>query len=74
MNFDEYSKDKLWTILVETVHQLVMYPQHKAYSRDSVLPEKKDVSAEELVARLGISFGEALVILFELKAENAREP
>ncbi len=74
MNFDEYTKDKLWTTLVETVHQLVMYPQHKAYSRDSVLPEKKDVSAEELAARLGISLGEALVILFELKAESAGEP
>jgi hypothetical protein len=74
MNFDEYTKDKLWTILVETVHQLVMYPQHKAYSRDSVLFEKKDVSAEELAARLGISLGEALVILFELEAESARLP
>jgi hypothetical protein len=74
MNFDEYTTDKLWPILVETVHQLVMYPQHKAYSRDSVLPEKKDVSAEELAARLCISFGEALVILFELKAESAGGP
>lgn len=74
MNFDEYTKDKLWTILVETVHRLVMYPQHKAYSRNSVVPEKKDVSPEELSARLGISLGEALVILFELQAESAREP
>lgn len=74
MNFDEHTTDKLWTILVDTVHQLVMYPQHKAYSRNSVLPEKKDVSAEELAARLGISLGEALVILFELKAESAGEP
>lgn len=74
MNLDEYTTDKLWTIIVDTVHQLVMYPQHKAYSRDSVLPEKKDVSAEELAARLGISLGEALVILFELKAESAGKP
>lgn len=74
MNFDEYTKDKLWTILVETVHQLVMYPQHKAYSRGSVLPEKNDISAQELAARLGISLGEALVILFELKAESVEKP
>lgn len=74
MNFDEYTTDKLWTILVETVHQLVMYPQHKAYSRDSVLPEKKDISAQELAARLGISLGEALVILFELKGESRGQP
>lgn len=74
MNFDEYTTDKLWTVLVETVHQLVMYPQHKAYSRDCVLFERKDVSAEELAARLGISLGEALVILFELETESARLP
>lgn len=74
MNFDEYTQDKLWTILVETAHQLVMFPRHKAYSRDCILPEKKDITAEELAARLGISLGEALVILFELKAESAGQP
>ncbi len=66
MNLDEYTKEKLWQLLVEAVHASVMYPTHKAYTRDSILPQKPDVSAVELAQRLGMSLGEALVILNEL--------
>jgi hypothetical protein len=45
MNLDEYPKEKLWQLLVEAVHASVMYPTHKAYIRDSILPQKPDVSA-----------------------------
>ena len=34
MNLDEYTKEKLWQLLVEAVHASVMYPTHKAYTRD----------------------------------------
>jgi hypothetical protein len=66
MNLDEYSKDQLWQLLVQAVHASVMYPTHKAYTRDSILPQKADVSAVELSKRLGMPLGEALVILNEL--------
>jgi hypothetical protein len=66
MNLDEYSKDHLWQLLVQAVHASVMYPTHKAYTRDSILPQKADVSAVELSERLGMPLGEALVILNEL--------
>jgi hypothetical protein len=66
MNLDEYSKDQLWQLLVQAVHASVMYPTHKAYTRDSILPQKADVSAVELSERLGMPLGEALVILNEL--------
>lgn len=66
MNADEYIKDRLWPILVETVHALVMYPHHKAYTREVILQEKTDIKPNELAARLKISLGEALVILYEL--------
>jgi hypothetical protein len=69
MGFDEYVKEKLWPILVETVHAMVMYPYHKAYTRDVVLHEKPDITPQELASRLGIPLGEALVILYELKSE-----
>lgn len=69
MSFDDYLKEKLWPILVETVHALVMYPNHKAYVREVVLHEKPDVTPQELAARLGIPLGEALVILYELESE-----
>lgn len=70
MNLDEFTKEKLWLILVETVHKAVMYPNHKAYIRDVILREKPDVTSTELANRLNMSFGEALVILDELNAER----
>jgi hypothetical protein len=66
MNLDEYTKEKLWKLLVDAVHASVMYPTHKAYTRDSILPQKTDVSPIELSLRLGMPLGEALVILSEL--------
>jgi len=70
MNLDEYSKERLWQLLVETAHSSVMYPTHKAYTRDCIMPQQADVSPAELAQRLGMSFGEALVILSELRAEK----
>lgn len=70
MSHKDYVEDRLWPILVETVHELVMYPHHKAYARDSILPEKLEIRPEELAVRLKISLGEALVILCELTNER----
>ncbi|MCL5877057.1 MAG: hypothetical protein M1540_04510 [Candidatus Bathyarchaeota archaeon] len=66
MNLEEYSKERLWQLLVDVVHASVMYPTHKAYVRDSILPQKPAVSAMELAERLSMPLGEALVILEEL--------
>ena len=70
MSLEEYTKEKLWTILVETVHASVMYPNRKAYARDEILREKPEITALELANRLGMSLGEALVILNELSEER----
>jgi hypothetical protein len=70
MNLEDYTKEKLWQFLVEAVHASVMYPTHKAYTRDSILPLNVDISAVELAERLGMPFGEALVILSELVSER----
>jgi hypothetical protein len=72
MNLDEYTKEMVWQLLVEAVHASVMYPTHKAYTRENVLPQKADVSAEELSERLGMPLGEALVILSELAPNNQK--
>jgi hypothetical protein len=69
MNLDEYTKEKLWQLLVEAVHASVMYPTHKAYTRDNIIPQKPDVSANELAERLGMPLGEAIVILNDLSEE-----
>jgi hypothetical protein len=70
MSLEEYMKEKLWPILVETVHASVMYPSHKAYTRDDVLREKPDNTALELANRLNMPLGEAVVILYELAEER----
>jgi hypothetical protein len=70
MNLEELTKEKLWLILVDTVHKAVMYPSHKAYIRDVILRDKPDVTPTELATRLNMSFGEALVILYELVEER----
>lgn len=70
MNFEEYTHEKLWPILVEIAHALVMYPHHKAYIREVILNEKPDITPSELAARLKMPLGEALVILYELAGEK----
>ncbi|NWF86540.1 hypothetical protein HXY32_01805 [Candidatus Bathyarchaeota archaeon] len=70
MNFEEYMKERLWPILVETAHALVMYPHHKAYAKEVILNEKPDITPAELAARLKMPLGEALVILYELAGEK----
>ena len=74
MNLEEISKERLWQLLVESVHASVMYPTHKAYVRDSILTQKPDVSASELAERLGMPIGEALVMLNELAEAKKRAP
>jgi len=73
MSLEEYMKEKLWPILVETVHASVMYPNHKAYTRETILREKPDITPSELANRLNMSLGEAMVILHEL-AEERKSP
>ncbi len=69
MKPEEYVEDRLWPILVETVHAMIMYPHHKAYTREVILNERPEITPNELAVRLGITLGEALVILWELKNE-----
>ena len=72
MSWHQYLSNPLWSILVDTVHTIPVYPHHKAYVRDVVLVEQPHMSAEELALKLGISLGEGLVILYELeKAKQA---
>ena len=70
MSLEEYSRSPLWPILVETVHAMVMYPHHKAYTRDVVLHEQPEATPGDLANKLGISLGEAIVILHELRARG----
>lgn len=74
MNLDNYSKEQIWQLLVDAVHASVMYPTHKAYTREKVLPEKPSVDPQELAQLLNMPLGEALVILGELADEQKVTP
>jgi hypothetical protein len=67
MSLKEYEDNPLWPILVETVHAMVLYPHHKAYIRDVALHENPDATPNDLSTKLGIPYGEALVIHCELQ-------
>lgn len=64
------SEADLWRILVETVHSLPMYKYHKRYISEQILPERPDITPEELAAELDIPLGEAMVIKAELDRER----
>ena len=68
---EDQSEDPLWSVLVETAHSLILYRHHKAYVRDVILYEKPDLSPRDLALSLGVSLGEAMVILSELRGEKA---
>jgi len=57
----------LWKALKQTVQSLPLYPTHKSYVREKILPQEPLISYEQLSARLGIPTGEAMVILSELR-------
>jgi len=67
MSLEEYARERLWPVLIETVQVMPMYFHHKAYTREVILHERPDIKPNELAARLKIPLGEALVILHELK-------
>mgnify|MGYP001081144271 CR=1 FL=1 len=70
MSLEQYLSNPLWIVLVETVHAMVMYPHHKAYAKDVVLHEQPEATPQDLAVKLGIPLGEALVIMYELKAKS----
>lgn len=73
MPLQEYTDDEVWVILSDTVHSLVMYSNHKAYTREVILPQKAEINPAELAVRLNVPLGEALVILYELSGERSRQ-
>lgn len=64
---DNYSENPLWSLLVEVVHSLPLYPNHKSYTRDVLLIEKPEMNSLELSQHLDMPLGEAIVIIDELR-------
>ncbi len=70
MSLEDYIGNPLWPVLVETVHAMIMYSHHKAYTRDVFLHEQPDITSQNLATKLNIPLGEALVILHELQKQK----
>jgi hypothetical protein len=60
-------KEELWNLLVDTVHAIQMYKNHKRFTEEVMLKEKPDISAKELAIQLNLPLGEATVILHEIR-------
>lgn len=73
MSLEDYERNPLWPLLLETVHAMVMYPHHKAYVRDVLLLEQPDVTPQDLAIKLGIPLGEAVVILHEIRKQKSEK-
>jgi hypothetical protein len=69
-----YDPELFWEILTETVHALPMYKYHKRYVEKTLLPEKPRISAKEMGLVMGMPFGEAIVILEELRPSSKGAP
>jgi len=67
LSSEDYVKNPLWSILVDTVHASVLYPHHKSYVEQVILPERPSITGIELASLIGVSTGEAIVILHELR-------
>lgn len=67
---EEYVKSPLWPVLVDTVHALVMYRYHKRYVSTVILGERPNITPKDLSVRLRIPYGEALVLIHELKRKD----
>jgi len=70
MSLEGHVSNPLWPVLVETVHAMIMYSHHKAYTRDVVLHEQPDITSQNLATKLSMPLGEALVILHELQKQK----
>jgi hypothetical protein len=70
MSLEDYVGNPLWPVLVETVHAMIMYPHHKAYTKDVILHEQPHLTSQNLATKLSIPLGEALVILHELQKQK----
>ena len=72
MSYEDYVASPLWSILVDTVHANVLYPHHKSYVERVILPERPSITAIELATLIGVSIGEAIVVLHELRTQRER--
>lgn len=70
MSLEDFTKEQILELLVDTVHSIILYPQHKSYINNLILGDENNQEPQLLAARLNITLGEVLIILKELKEKK----
>lgn len=70
MPLEDFTKEQILELLVDTVHSMILYPQHKSYINNLILDDENNREPQLLAARLNITLGEVLIILKELKEKK----
>lgn len=66
-------KEELWKLLVDVVHAIPMYKNHKRFVEEVMMKEKPEISSQELAVQLNMTVAEAIVILDEIRG-GKRDP
>ena len=67
MDFNAIKNEPLWNVLQDTARRIPLYPNFLAYVNEKILPNNPNITARELASKMSISYGEALVLLSDLK-------
>jgi hypothetical protein len=67
MDFNAIKNEPLWSVLQDTARRIPLYPNFLAYVNEKILPNNPNITARELASKMSISYGEALVLLSDLK-------
>lgn len=70
MLLEEFTKEQILDLLIDNVHSMILYPQHKKYINNLIVRQQNNLEPQLLAARLDISLGEVLVILKELEEKK----
>ena len=67
MDFNAIKNEPLWSVLQDTARRIPLYSNFLAYVNEKILPNNPNITARELASKMSISYGEALVLLSDLK-------
>jgi hypothetical protein len=70
--FQGYSKSELYDFLCQTAERSPLFPNYVAWTRKILLAKKPQPGPQEIASLLGISLGEAYVILDKIAKEKKR--
>ncbi|MFQ5977683.1 MAG: hypothetical protein ACE5OZ_06110 [Candidatus Heimdallarchaeota archaeon] len=68
--FQEFSKGKLYEFLRETVERKPLFANYVVWTKKILLPQTSELEPQEIASLLGITLGEAFIILDKIFKED----